>query len=361
MKKLLLTFLLLSSSSFAQVQTLFEHFNQSPYPAGWVPVLVQNPTYLSFEDFGAYGDGVHDDTSAIQRAINAAAGSNAIVETGGHIWNISQTIVVGNGSTNSPSMTNDIQIIGLGPGATSAEIAPAYTTNKFQWVGATNGTMFFFAGPMHGVRLQGLMFDCNSIAGTAIALQHVLKSHFEELTLAHYLGTALTLTAYGAPMNTAVGASDDVFINVHCEAPGSGGNGMSVGSSTNGGVLDVARDSWIGCEFWRDGTSNTTFSVQLRYVDACQFFGGQTYAQGGTNGVGLYINAPAGNTNFPSAIVFYNTPIQGGVSIATNTGIWGAVQGFGFFPYPLGDGEPLPHGNFSNQFYGFDSTGNMIH
>lgn len=105
-----------------QVRGPVEHFKtfEGPFNS-WINVV---------KDFGALGDGLHDDTVAIQNALNAALKSHAMVYLPNGIYRISQTLTVKN--------IGFYSVIGQDPLST-----------EILWDGPDNGTMFMFGGTVH--------------------------------------------------------------------------------------------------------------------------------------------------------------------------------------------------------------------
>lgn len=156
---------------------------------------------LSVRDFGAYGDGVHDDTTAIQNAINAAQvvqsqfiflpGGNYIISSPLQL-NYSAVSLVGENSqiTINCSSCSGIQVttnnvlmrdLVITPASgktnvTAIEINPtgAYVCDGFHMEDVSligsSGTPFLYGLFVH----SGLATGCTSIMGTACSTEHTL-------------------------------------------------------------------------------------------------------------------------------------------------------------------------------------------
>ena len=141
---------------------------------------------VNVKDFGAVGDGVADDTAAIQAAINAAAANNCgIVELDSRSYAISSTITV-------PSA---VTIVGKG----SSQYPPAGSFNSAEFLAQPKTRLLAMTGwasnsPMisiktapaseytlQGVTLQGFMIDCGGIAERGIDVVSVKHSRFFDL------------------------------------------------------------------------------------------------------------------------------------------------------------------------------------
>ena len=121
------------------------------------------PPFLNVIDFGAQGDGVVDDTAAVQTAIDAIArggrggGGGILVFPPGR-YLISETL-------NTSGAGN--HLMGSGSGIFSGP--------ELLWVGAVNGTLFAVQKEHSGFRMEGFYLRGNQTAGV---LMHVMvKAH----------------------------------------------------------------------------------------------------------------------------------------------------------------------------------------
>jgi len=310
---------------------------------------------VSVKQFGAVGDGVADDTAAIQAAVNK--GSIKVFFPAGN-YRITSTINIGDGTSTAVSTVNGIELEGGGAGITAAEFGPPGATVTITWDGALYGTMVSINGPIYGVNLTGIMLHCNSSASTGIRSKHLCSSTWKEILTIRYVGDAYFWGAYQTPTAMAVGASDCTFQQVSAKYPAPGGNGATFGESSGvPGNLDVARCVWMMCEFWRDGSSAATYCMKFQFIDNCTFIECHNHGHGGSLGLGIYVLPPSGITAFPGAITFINCPIIGGAGANAS---WTADEGFLFLPFPVGDGQPIPTANSPKQFYGISSRGDYF-
>lgn len=297
---------------------------------------------ICFEQFGAKGDGVTDDTEAIQSCIDAVGGIYPIYTPMDRNYIISATIMIGDGSASAPSTVHGIAIIGTGAGITTSEFGGGYSNTKFTWTGSSSGIMMRVNGPVFGVNLEGFTLDCAGLAATGIQSLHICDSLWQNILVENYIGVGYQWLAYGTPTGCVVGASGSTFINTSAKKPGANGLGADFGQSTgNVGNLNVARNTWINCEFWRDHTSIISYSMKFQFIDNCTFIECTASPVGGL-GVSVYVLPPTGTsvTGFPAALTFINCPILGPASAFHAS--WAANEGFQFWPYPVGDGEIVP-------------------
>lgn len=320
--------------------------------------LQAQSTMISVKQFGAKGDGTTNDTTSIQNCITALIGSKQTMIFPSGIYPISSSLTIGNGTSTTFSSLNGLEIVCAGAGVSAAELGSAGGNVVLKWTGAAAGTMMNINGPIYGINIKGLTLDCNALAATGINAKHLVSCTWSNmLVMQNTNGAGYIWGCYDTPITgIAVGSSDNVFTNVSAKYCGSGGSGAAIGETTSAGILDVARCTWINCEFWRDNTNAATFSLRLSYVDNCTFVECDTAPMTGL-GIGLYILPPTGNLGFPGAITMINCPIGGNVSAA---GTWAANEGILFLPYPVGDGQVVPSTPTPKQLYGLTSKGDYF-
>lgn len=343
----------------AAIQSSKLVYNEGGAGAVTRTVLSRLQDTISLKDFGAKGDGTTDDTAAVQAAINEAGSTHKPLLLSPGNYKITSTLMIGNGTSTTLSTINGISMRGISTGATAAEVGAPGAPVKFTWSGATSGTMMQVAGPIYGVDLFGFELDCAGIAGTGIHFSHPINSKFDQILVQQYTGIGIIHDAYSNMTGLAVGSQHNLFDDVTAKYPASGGNGASFGAAGSGSApfLDVAQNVYKNCEWWRDGTSSVTYSLRLQFIDNCTFIDCETSALGANNGVGIYVVPVTGSTGFPAACTFINSAIQGGVAASTS---WTANEGLMFWPYPVGDGEPIPTAPTLKQLYGITSKGDYF-
>lgn len=300
---------------------------------------------VSVNDFGAKGDGITDDTVAIQQAIDSLPTTGGIVEFPSPSYKISASLNIGNGSSAAPSTKQNIYLRGRGNTYSLQEFNIARGAGtQIVWAGAAGGTMLNFNGPIVG-GIRGITLDCAGLANTGLNASHVTKSRFEELYVRRWLTTGIVLTAFPTPTNCYTGANDNSWIDCSVEEPSGSSNvvaikiGINASSPSN---LDVARNTFTNCCFFAPDDSNST-CILLQFCDIITFIGGFTYSPGAGRAVGVRVIPPTGNLVFPSEIAFYNMPILGGVTIKNTWNPSGnSNRGLHFWPYNTADGSAPP-------------------
>ena len=144
-----------------------EAFNQSSYDF-WTGKY----GIVNVKDFGAVGDGVHDDTAAIQAAIASIADVGGIVFLPSGKYAISSTLILGNGTTTSVSTQNGISVRG----------ASAYSTS-IEWVGAAGGQIAAIAGICQGNSFGDLTMDGKNIAEKGLEIVSGQYAQWEQLLI----------------------------------------------------------------------------------------------------------------------------------------------------------------------------------
>ena len=117
--------------------------------AGAIPRSVQSKErdIVSVKDFGAVGDGVTDDTNAIQNAITAVnANGGGILQLGAGTFLITSTL----------NMASNVQLVGSGIGVTIIKMDAASTSDNV-----------IFGNGLSDVRIANLSVDVNGIARSA--------------------------------------------------------------------------------------------------------------------------------------------------------------------------------------------------
>ena len=93
--------------------------------------------YYDVKDFGATGNGVTDDSAAIQAAINCCSANG-----GGMVYMPSGTYLVGMGTNTAINMASNVSLVGSGIGATTISRPPAIEADQsnivFNVIGCTN-------------------------------------------------------------------------------------------------------------------------------------------------------------------------------------------------------------------------------
>ena len=171
---------------------------------------------ISVKDFGAKGDGVSDDTAAIQAAVNSASltGLNVIFPSG--TYNISSTIIVkpnadlpeeGSGSSLHFSQSNPV---GLFSDSQAVLKATASMTIMVKYTfDATDSDI----APFYS-RIENMSFDGNSVATDCLYMDYSMHMHVEGCRFWNYTGAGIRNFGYGVAQyfNNVFRGSKGIFI-----------------------------------------------------------------------------------------------------------------------------------------------------
>lgn len=157
-------------------------------------------------DFGAVGNGITDDTAAIQAAINSfgIAGGTLILPVG--------TYKV----TNTININKPIFMIGSTPGSTyQPTTTPAVS---IVWGGSVGGNIIKFGGfgtLISGGGIEGILIDGSLTAATALYVKDSQRGYFRGLTITGVTAHGLLLENTGALSNpTGFMIFDDLRIQL---------------------------------------------------------------------------------------------------------------------------------------------------
>lgn len=229
--------------------------------------------YVSVKDFGAVGDGVTDDTTAIQDALDT--GKAVYAPTG--TYAISATL----------RLAADGQIFfGDGTGNTSE---PARTILK--WIGASSGKMFSISNGTtenwQNCTVRDIFFNGNSLANIAVEAYAsaiaggAWRNRFINLTISGLAGA--NNTGFDLGSGSAPDFAHDAEITgcfVIGAARGAYGAGAiyrftnTTFSGCDDGVVALAGSAWtfVGCVFSQSGGFDFTgTNIQVANFDGCWF------------------------------------------------------------------------------------------
>lgn len=298
------------------------------------------PYALNCKLFGAVGDGVTDDTSAVQACISAlpSTGGRAYLPSGD--YKISSTITLGNGSSGAESSRHQQYLVGDGNGSGSGETghpSGARGGTRLSWYGSAGGTMLSLNGPMIGGGIEELSLDARSTAGKIIQVNHASRYTVKNIFATGWTTQAGQVTTYVRPSGVGYGACGAHWEDVFFFNPGSdNANGMEL---TAGASSDVDA---CGHNFYRVvvdyGGNASTWGWALGCTDNNTWVQSGSVSYGPTSGSGLKFNSCASNASFPQENIFINTAFGSNITGTSGTG------GNMFIGQPLSDcgGDAVP-------------------
>jgi hypothetical protein len=170
---------------------------------------------VSVKDFGAVGDGVVDDTSAFENAINKLTQQNGgilFIQPG--VYNISTPLLIEN---------SNIVIQGAGGDSIHDGGNTATAATKIVWVGSLNTTSIFTFQTPQGVNnskinncgLNNIYLQCNGLIN-GLNIKSVNKSTFQNLTIVSPLAIGLQVTNYIAgQIADAADSQNNLFVQIN--------------------------------------------------------------------------------------------------------------------------------------------------
>lgn len=306
---------------------------------------------FNVKNYGAIGNGIADDTAAIQATINALPANGGVVFFPEGKYKITSTIMCGDGVGGVISTKNGIVLMGVASGRSDSESNPITGGSELIWAGSSGGTMVQFNGPINSVRVEHLMFEGALLAAKALYCIHTFGSIFNDLVANRCIGSSFHITAitdsYMVVGGTVQGAANNTWSQIRAMHPvGVNAGGIEIGPTHVAGILDVNQNLFSECLFQADGGQ----AILLHFCDALTFL---MVTTSGTLGHGIYFAPPDNQSFWPSGVAFFQCPIIGSVDADP---AWNGA-GITFFPYPTGDSEIIP--DFPG-VWGFDAFGRLF-
>lgn len=270
--------------------------------------------WFDVKAYGAVGDGVTDDSAAIQGAINAAKVAGGIVLLGAATYAIASTLTcILNGSTDK-----GVQILGEGVAFSPNSLTSRNPATTLKWTGGAGGTVLS-VGNGH-VDISAVQVDCNAgLANIGILATDLQHSHWADV-----LSYAPAVWAYKF-LAHAAGCYENLFEHVG-SAPGTG---TGAGCLLDGDVstYDCATSTWIGCAFH---TRSSDPALDISSADNMTFV--QLSLDAPASRTAAYFRAASGQRLGASSISIFGVSGQGNIihDAAANNGIFGLDYSNGF-------------------------------
>lgn len=254
------------------------------------------PTVFNVKDaaYGAVGDGVADDTAAIQAAIAAADGVGGTVHLPTGTYRISSPL----------TFTAPISFVGEGGAAdlNNASAAAWNPATEIKWLGATAAPMLQVNGPV-GVRIEGIGLEGNGTATKGIDADRLQAGVIRDvgirnLAAATGIGLHLRTSSTVATIDTRLNLIERIAIRatIPIRMTGAADGIANCAYNTFINVLGIFSDTGIIID---DGDNNSFFTVQL-------------FREGAGTGPGIDLKDRARANYF-----FHLAPSAGGVTVRT--------------------------------------------
>ncbi|MBR5768180.1 MAG: hypothetical protein IKX86_05880 [Clostridia bacterium] len=254
------------------------------------------PNRLNVRWFGAMGDGEHDDTAAIQSAINALPPAGGVLNFPGGVYCVTKTIEVGDGDAGEKiSSRQGIKLVGDGGGF--AFSVKASTTIR---AAAGIGPVIRLNGRISDCEIAGIHVDCAQRAAVGIYLHSFTGCWFHNVMVHGFTDTGIVVLAGVAP-------TGNYNIYNRFESVGVFASLDETTCISFDGTYNVFNDTWLtvvtDCRF---DTAKTKRSVaaHFKFVDSISFYRCHfnTYDDSSTGAVFDALN----NHDFPCGMAFYD-------------------------------------------------------
>lgn len=233
--------------------------------------------------FGALGDGRADDGPSLDAAVDAVdvRGGGVLVVPPG-TYRRTTSWVIGNGSNAAQATKHHrVQIMGSGIGTgpeVSAIQAGGITRIVYDGPPDTSRGVIEFAGPLHSVRLENLMLDCNDgKRGFGFVLNHCTQSKISRIVTRGYAAGACKLTTRsGFPAGAPYGCGDNVIEQIYGFDPANHkADGIIVTSGVAGTLVgrpSSCRNTFIGGTIFYGGSVGSA-GIRVAGADNNTFIG----------------------------------------------------------------------------------------
>ena len=273
---------------------------------------------LHVKDFGAKGDGVTDDTAALQNAINQAFASERPLQFHAGVFITSNTLTI----------PGPCQILGAGRGEFAYGSLPATSITRIKYTGPPNRSVMAIPASNMGGKLSGFHLDSNGTAQIGLSVGSVLGWDFSDIYISGYTVYGLQLLPLAAYVANCM---MNTFKRVHVYSTANSTIGVYITGA--GAVCNSCHNTFELLTVDYGGTNSE--GIRIGNADNCVFTQTYIFSSGSTgSGVRLYGGDAAG---FPVSISFYH--LQSGPK--------GFVQDAGvndnfIFGYAQDNGQPDP-------------------
>lgn len=228
--------------------------------------------------FGVTGDGVTDDTAAIQSVIDYVESLNGgdVVFAAGDFRITAQLNV----------NVDNVRLVGQGQGGIASAIAATRTSSatRLFWDAAASSTsaMVEFKSPggeraKNGGGIARMMLDCVNLCGVGLRLVSWSRAHFEDITVYASTADGIHLTTSTVALSFEPDSSyDNVFINfttTYTNAATNNSNGVRLSRGENApGTGNSCYNRFYNCRFQKGETGGGK-GIVLENSDNNMFFG----------------------------------------------------------------------------------------
>jgi polygalacturonase len=264
--------------------------------------------FVNVKDFGAKGDGINDDISAINSAIKSLPPGGGTVYFPSGIYMISSPIFIGNGQANSTpngkvSDYNAIKLIGCSDTRVGTNSGTQITPSK------NIGAVIQVLGAISNVELKRLQLYCDGKATFGLHITACINSTFENINI--YNPTYCGIGLYGGKMPTGNYSINNYFKSIFVSLASSNTIGLDIDGIYKDGDIYVNNDIWLSifeiCRFQILKDAKNCTAAIFKYVDSITFKRCHFVTYDNT-GRGIEFNA-IGHNDYPAGIGFYDCSI----------------------------------------------------
>ena len=264
--------------------------------------------FVNVKDFGAKGDGINDDISAINSAIKSLPPGGGTVYFPSGIYMISSPIFIGNGQANSTpdgkvSDYNAIKLLGCSDNRVGSNEGTQITPSK------NIGAIIQVLGAISNIELKRLQLYCDGKATYGLHITACTNSSFENINI--YNPTYCGIGLYGGKKPTGNYSINNYFKSIFVSLATSNTIGLDIDGIYKDGEINVYNDIWLStfeiCRFQiLNGAKNCTAAI-FKFVDSITFKRCHFVSYDNT-GRGIEFSA-IGHNEYPAGIGFYDCSI----------------------------------------------------
>lgn len=214
-----------------------------------IPGATTSP-FHNVVDYGAVGNGIADDTTAITNAYAAAvaAGGGTVVFPAGD-FRITATI----------GLNSLVNLVGSGAAASDDPVSGNSNT-RIVWGGAADGTMFSNTSAVGGIRIENIVFDAAGSAAIALDIRNLWLSRVVGCNFYNYKSVGIRCK----PVTSTRNVSFNTFQNLWLSSLVAGSKAIQLDGegSVPGTSANTCHNTFI-----QIGTTNVTYSLELLDCD----------------------------------------------------------------------------------------------
>jgi hypothetical protein len=273
-------------------------------------ITVTDPPY------NAVCDGITDDATAIQNAINALPVDGGVILFPTQTCRINTTLVIGNGTTTTVSTRRGVVLRGLvPPGAFGVPFYngyPAIGGPRLLWGGAASSAMIAVAGPLHGWGLHDLLLDCGSLASsTGLSVTSAGYGDVRNLSVVNCNGAGISSSSVpNTPFGYNVDSIRNNWQNIDVRVPAVvGAKGVLI-NGDSGGTSNTDYNTWTNVFIRFAGDANPNYGLYLGVSDS-NVFTSLNVSGGGPNSVNIVFDYTI-SAQFPNGNLIFGVDSNNG-------------------------------------------------